>query len=116
MMTRSCVLGLVAMMLAAPCIAKDEASPKPSAPYDTSTAWEAMKKLVGEWEGTGGPPNGPKPTARYRLTAGATVLEEVLFVGTPQEMTTMYYPEKQALVLRHYCTMGNQPEMKFEPV
>jgi hypothetical protein len=50
-------------------------------------------------------------TLHYRLLAGGSVLEERCFVGTPNEMVTMYYDQNGRLAMTHYCVMGNRPQM-----
>jgi hypothetical protein len=52
--------------------------------------------------------------SQYRLLAGGSVLEEKVFAGTPNEMTTMYYDKNGRLALTHYCVMGNRPGMVLE--
>jgi hypothetical protein len=49
--------------------------------------------------------------AQYRLQAGGSVLEEKVFAGTPNEMTTMFYDKDGKLALTHYCMFGNRPAM-----
>jgi hypothetical protein len=88
-----------------------EAAAKPVAP----SRLDAIKKLSGEWVeiGEDGKPT-DKVVAVYRTTAGGTVVEETLFGGTPHEMVTMYYMDRDNLMLTHYCVAGNQPRMKAE--
>jgi hypothetical protein len=51
-------------------------------------------------------------TVQYRLLAGGSVLEERSFPGTPHEMVTMFFDNKDGkLALTHYCVMGNRPAM-----
>ena len=52
--------------------------------------------------------------SQYRLIAGGSVLEEKVFAGTPNEMTTMYYDKNGKLALTHYCMFGNRPGMVLE--
>jgi hypothetical protein len=73
---------------------------------------ERMKTLVGTWEGKVDMGEGPiDMTLQYRLLAGGSVLEERCFVGTPNEMVTMYYDQNGRLAMTHYCVMGNRPQM-----
>jgi hypothetical protein len=51
---------------------------------------------------------------QFRLLAGGSVIEEKVFVGTPNEMTTMYCDRKGKLALTHYCLFGNRPGMVLE--
>jgi hypothetical protein len=76
-----------------------------------SPEFERMKSLVGTWTGKVDMGNGPvEMTATYTLIAGGSALEERVFAGTPQEMTTMYYDRKGKLAATHYCIMGNRPQ------
>ncbi len=80
-----------------------------------SPEFERMKSLVGTWKGTVDLGGGPiEMVSNYRLLAGGTVLEERVFAGTPNEMTTMYYDKDGRLALTHYCVMGNRPGMVLE--
>ena len=77
-----------------------------------STEFSRMKSLVGSWTGTTDIGQGPIDlTVQYKLLAGGSVLEEKVFVGTPNEMTTMYYEKDGKLALTHYCMFGNRPGM-----
>lgn len=85
--------------------------PKPKlAP--ASPEFERLKSLVGTWKGSVDMGQGPvEMVQQFRLLAGGTVLEEKVFAGTPQEMTTMYYDQNGKLALTHYCVLGNRPGM-----
>src|SRR5688572_6814386 len=85
---------------------------EPPKPKPASPEFERMKTLVGTWKGTVDMGQGPvEMTSQYRLVAGGSVLEEKVFAGTPNEMTTMYYDKDGKLALTHYCIMGNRPGM-----
>jgi len=82
------------------------------APKQSSAEFERLKTLVGSWKGTTDMGQGPiDMTVQYRLLAGGSVLEERVFAGTPNEMTTMFYDKDGKLALTHYCVMGNRPGM-----
>ena len=88
---------------------------EPPKPAPTSAEFERMKSLVGTWKGTTDMGQGPiEMVQEFRLLAGGSVLEEKVFVGTPNEMTTMYYDKKGKLALTHYCMFGNRPGMMLE--
>ncbi len=91
--------------------AKSLAAGKEAAP----SKLDPIKKLAGDWVeiGKDGKPSG-KVVSTYRVTAGGTAVEEVLFAGTPHEMITLYHLDGDDLVLTHYCVTGNQPRMKAE--
>lgn len=88
--------------------AAEPAKPKPASPE-----FERMKTLVGTWAGKTDMGEGPVDiTIRYRLIAAGSVLEERVFEGTPNEMLTMYFDNKDGkLALTHYCMLGNRPAM-----
>ncbi|HUR44891.1 MAG TPA: hypothetical protein VMZ27_03365 [Candidatus Saccharimonadales bacterium] len=97
------------LVLAAGMVMAAEAQPKakPSSPE-----FERMKTMVGTWTGKTDMGQGPiDMTVQYRLVSGGSVLEEKVFSGTPNEMTTMYYEEGGKLALTHYCMLGNRPGM-----
>lgn len=80
-----------------------------------SPEFEKLKSLVGSWTGKADMGQGPiDMTIQYRLLAGGTVLEERVFMGTPQEMVTMYYEKNGKLALTHYCVIGNRPGMVLD--
>jgi hypothetical protein len=81
-------------------------------PSQGSMEFERMKTLVGTWQGKTDIGQGPiDMTVQFRLLAGGSVLEERCFVGTPNEMITMYFDNGGKLALTHYCMMGNRPGM-----
>jgi hypothetical protein len=89
-------------------------SPK-TKPAPASAEFERMKSLVGQWTGKTDMGQGPiDMTMQYKLVSGGTVLEEKVFVGTPNEMTTMYYDRDGKLALTHYCMLGNRPGMLLQ--
>lgn len=99
----------VSLLLAATLSAAtgEASTAKPASPE-----FERLKSLVGTWKGMADLGEGPvEMTTHYRLIAGGSVLEEKVFVGTPNEMTTMYYDKNGRLALTHYCVLGNRPGM-----
>jgi hypothetical protein len=88
---------------------------EPGTPKPASPEFERMKSLVGTWTGKTDMGQGPiEMTARYRLLAAGSVLEERVFEGTPNEMVTMYYDKDGKLSLTHYCMLGNRPAMALK--
>jgi hypothetical protein len=85
---------------------------EPPKPAKASPEFERMKSLVGTWKGMVDIGEGPvELVSQYRVLAGGSVVEEKCFVGTPNEMITMYYDKNGKLALTHYCMMGNRPGM-----
>lgn len=106
-MLAAMVIGLMAGGVGA----AEKAVPK----ADGAAALARLKTLAGEWGGHITTPDGPPVKVVYSVTAGGSTVEEKLFTGTSHEMVTMYHLEGDALVLTHYCAMGNQPRMKLVP-
>jgi len=69
-----------------------------------------LVSLVGEWQGKD--PEGKPMTASYQWASGGTSLVETLTMAEKPAMTTMYHADKGALMLTHYCALGNQPRMR----
>jgi hypothetical protein len=74
---------------------------------------DTVKSLAGRWETTG--PDGTKAYFDISPTAGGSAVREVMFPGTPHEMTNMYHLDGGSLVMTHYCAGGNQPRMRAQP-
>src|SRR5512135_2719867 len=100
------VLLAVLTALAAAAIADEHAMPK----GESNAAFDRMKSLVGEWQGT--MPDGKPVTVSYTLVSGGTTLMERLAPGTEMEMVTMYTADGDGVVMTHYCDMNNQPRMR----
>jgi len=75
----------------------------------SAAAFERLISLVGEWEGTSSA--GPVQ-ATYTLVSGGTALMERLKSANEPEMITLYSLDGDHLMVTHYCSMGNQPQMK----
>jgi len=75
----------------------------------SAAAFEKLISLVGEWEGT----NTAGPVkATYTLVSGGTALMERLQSASEPEMITLYSLDGDHLMMTHYCSAGNQPQMK----
>ena len=85
-------------------------------PYKGSAAFEKIKSLAGNWEGTMEMPGkGEMPMkVQYRVVAGGSAVEERCFADTPMEMVTMYTEQNGKVVLTHYCMLHNQPVMQLK--
>jgi hypothetical protein len=75
----------------------------------SAAAFERLISLVGEWEGTN---SSGQVKATYTLVSGGTALMERLKSGNEPEMLTLYSLDGDHLMVTHYCSMGNQPQMK----
>ena len=77
---------------------------------------EQFKKLAGEWVGKG--MHGEKAhdvRVVYKVTSGGSAVVETIDPGSDHEMVTVIHPDGDALLLTHYCMLGNQPHMKAMP-
>lgn len=104
---------LVALSIFTGCM---NAQPKPApapAPEPKRPDISVMNSLLGEWE-TKGSAKEPKQKVIYRSTSGGGAVEETLFPGTSHEMVSVYFKNKDNLMMTHYCLLQNQPEMTAE--
>ena len=81
----------------------------------TNPAWEKMKSLAGEWEGTIKDGDATLPvTVSYTLVSSGTSLLESMSTPDGHDMVTVYHPDGARIRMTHYCSEGNQPRMKAE--
>jgi hypothetical protein len=95
---------LAAVALAAPAAAQMEHNFKPS------PAFSQLTPLAGEWEGQNSA--GKTVTASYQVVSGGTALLERLRTGDEPEMLTVYTPDGDHVAVTHFCSSGNQPQMR----
>jgi hypothetical protein len=100
-------LALLTLAAVAPAFAGDGLS--------AAAAFDKLKSLEGRWEGHVSTPDGPAGTLVYKVTSAGNTVMEYLFPGSDEEMVSVYYLDGEELVAKHFCAMGNQPEMKFVP-
>ena len=105
-------IGLAAAMLLTLAAQAALAGETPSGKVDPKAAFEKLKGLAGEWNGTAGE-GFPAPVI-YKVSANGNVVMETLFPGTSHEMITMYHRAGDNLVATHYCSAGNQPHFKLD--
>jgi hypothetical protein len=79
----------------------------------SAAAFEKLISLVGEWEGTN---SAGSVKAIYTLVSGGTALMERLQSGNEPEMITLYTLDGDHLNIVHYCSEGNQPQMRTATV
>lgn len=82
---------------------------RPANDAQKSVLVERVKALAGTWEGKS--PEGPQVTT-FDVCSGGSAVREIMFPGTPHEMTNMYHMDGDSLLMTHYCAMGNQPRMR----
>src|SRR5262245_43138812 len=103
-------LGLVLMVGALGSQAQEKTA------TEKNPAFDRFKELAGEWVGKG-KHGDMEHDARivYKVTSGGTAVVETIDPGGPHEMVTVIHPDGSALLLTHYCMLGNQPQMKALP-
>ena len=74
-----------------------------------AAAFDRLISLVGEWEGKSS--QGPAKLT-YTLVSGGTALMERLQSANEPEMITLYTLDGDHLMVMHYCSSGNQPQMR----
>ena len=101
---RFCVVTLAAFVLASAAFAGPATNP----------AWEKMKSLVGEWEGTmsHGDQSMPVKASYSLVSSGTSLMERMSAPDGIHDMVTMYYPDGSRIMMTHYCSEGNQPRMR----
>ena len=74
-------------------------------------AFDKIKALQGEWIGTA---EGQSTQMSYKVvSAGSAVLLVMEGHGPDDEMITVFHPDGERLLVTHYCSVKNQPRMKF---
>ena len=73
-----------------------------------------VKSLAGNWEGTT-PDGKPLHVSYSPVSNGSAVLERRL-AGGEAEMVTLYSANGNRVVVTHYCSAGNQPQMQTAPL
>src|SRR5438105_13534742 len=109
---KSALAFLLMAVIGVTVLAQDKTEKAKMKPPATSPGFESLKKLAGEWTGTG--PDGNPATTRFRVSAGGSIVHETLFPGTEHEMVTVYHMDGKDLVLTHYCMLGNQPRLQAD--
>jgi hypothetical protein len=102
---RNCGLLLLSLSLCVFAAAQEMHTPARSTP-----AFDQLKSLAGEWEGTN--THGSKVNLTYQVVANGSVLMERLHSADEAEMITMYSLDGDHIVVTHYCSAGNQPTMQ----
>lgn len=103
---RLSIVAAVLFLMSAPLVAGDH----PEASADSRM--EFLKSLAGRWSAPAQEGSEGESLFEFRVTAGGTAVEEREFVGSPQEMMTVYYMDGDDLVATHYCMLGNQPRAR----
>ena len=84
----------------------------PSFVKNPPAAVKNLVSLVGCWTGKG--PNGLGAKVSYELGSDKTALLETIWIEKNPTMYTMYYLDGGVAMAHHFCSYGNQLEMKAE--
>jgi hypothetical protein len=106
---------IVVLVALAACALAAQAQTEKKGP-GKNAAMERFTQLAGEWVGKG--KHGDmehEARVTYKVTSGGTAVVETIDPGGPHEMVTVIHPDGEALVLTHYCMLGNQPQMRAVP-
>ena len=117
------IVGILFMLIMSGCCWSKKNTTSGGAWSVTQTAdYERLKALSGEWYLVSGERLGVEveaapgePFMSYSVSSGGHSVIEKLFVGKPNEMTSIYYLDSGMLYMDHYCSLGNQPRMKTRP-
>ena len=91
------------------------AAAAPVAPPDDKAAFAELKSLAGTWRGHSDCQGVKTATVVYRVISGGSTVMETLNPGTKMEMVSMYHLNREGeLVMTHYCSAGNQPQMEYD--
>ena len=97
-------------ILAVVAIAVSFSLPATCADNNAAKAFQKLKTLAGNWEGTDEQGNAIK--SNFKLVISDTTLMETLSVEGMHEMLTMYSIDNDGIALLHYCPTNNQPWMR----
>jgi hypothetical protein len=99
--------GLLGVLGAATVVAADPPG------LDAKAAFVRLKSLDGEWKTTDDEHGGDAKVV-YRIVSGGSTVMEALFPGSKHEMVSMYFLDGDELRMTHYCSLGNQPQLKLD--
>ena len=85
-------------------------SPRLSDPDLDAAVMEHLGSLAGEWEMQDESGNW-NTSSVFTLSSNGSVVREIMFPGSPNEMTNLYHMDGTDIVATHYCAIGNQPRM-----
>jgi hypothetical protein len=74
------------------------------------TALARLKTLVGDWTGT--TKEGKSVKVTYRSISNGTCVEESIHSTDAMDMVSVYCPDRDGVMMTHYCASNNQPRMR----
>jgi len=100
---------LLVAVLYAYALAQNKPESKMPPKKPSSPMFDQIKALAGEWEGKMS--DGTPASTSYRVVSNGSAVMNVLDPGGPMEMVTMFHQDGPAVMVTHYCAVGNQPRM-----
>lgn len=79
-----------------------------------NAGFDLVKSLAGNWEGA--TPEGRPLHVSYSLVSNGSAVLERRLEGGEAEMVTLYSANGNRVVVTHYCSAGNQPQMQTAPI
>lgn len=106
--------GVIALMLSVFPLNSGHAKKKAAEP---ASPFATLKTLEGTWKGQ--PEMGGKKedmTLIYKVTSGGNAIEETIFAGSPKEMVSVYFQDKDHIeqAWLHYNADGTTSTSVFE--
>jgi hypothetical protein len=80
----------------------------------SNAGFDVMKSLAGNWEGA--TPDGKALHVSYSVVSNGSAVMERRSEGGAVEMVTLYSANGNRVVVTHYCSAGNQPQMQTAPL
>ena len=112
------VIVLPALLLMTGCNASPKNATTATGRITSEADYARLKTLAGDWYLVRGvrlgvelEANDVEPFMTYSVSSGGHSVVEEIFVGKPNEMTSVYYLDTGRLMMDHYCSLGNQPRM-----
>jgi hypothetical protein len=96
---------LISVGLGVAAIAADKPAPAPA-----PATFDKVKALAGDW--TAKDDDGKPVDLNFNITSGGTAVLETVTMGAHGPMVSVYHADGEAVMLTHYCAMGNQPRLR----
>jgi hypothetical protein len=110
-MKHAAAIVLAGLALGACAAERTHSEPKvvSAAGPEQEAAFNQIKSLNGKWTTKGETMQGE---ITFAVSSSGSIVREIMFPGTPHEMTNIYHLDGPSVVVTHYCAMGNQPVMR----
>jgi len=103
-------IALAIGLVGSACVSTHSDPAGPADPARRKPLLDSVKALEGTWEMKGA--DGQTQSIEFKVSSAGSIVREIMFPGSAQEMTNVYRLEGNHLAVTHYCAMGNQPELQ----